>query len=292
MERRTRVSKEDGMLSEKDYYRGWTPQQKALLMVSDPDGTRAALVWLARNKPTDAYGIIPDAFDGMTGLYSKEWFETEELPHSLEESVKKGVPLTLTRYDFDDFKGINDFHGHDIGDHVIREFANTLKTSFRGVEDERRKRRNHYGEEQRKKDRRSTEFKDSFARFSEKPSYEQNGRVGGDEFASILYGCPEEVAYDRLVKFLKEVNDQTLKYNGAIVENKGVPLQIRLSIGIAGYHPELPFMGTTEKEKKEFFQSEAVQLMKNADEAHYDAKKGGKNAVAVYSPQIKVASKS
>jgi len=37
--------------------------------------------------------------------------------------------------DIDDFKTVNDNYGHDVGDQVIKEFAELLKTSVRGDDD-------------------------------------------------------------------------------------------------------------------------------------------------------------
>lgn len=43
-------------------------------------------------------------------------------------------PLTIILIDIDEFKGINDDHGHEVGDSVIREFANILSDTIREVD--------------------------------------------------------------------------------------------------------------------------------------------------------------
>jgi two-component system cell cycle response regulator len=36
--------------------------------------------------------------------------------------------------DIDHFKSVNDTHGHDIGDEVLREFANRISANVRGID--------------------------------------------------------------------------------------------------------------------------------------------------------------
>jgi two-component system cell cycle response regulator len=36
--------------------------------------------------------------------------------------------------DIDHFKSVNDTHGHDIGDEVLREFANRISANIRGID--------------------------------------------------------------------------------------------------------------------------------------------------------------
>jgi diguanylate cyclase (GGDEF)-like protein len=91
-------------------------------------------------------------YDELTGLYNRRKFnETmEALPNA------PGRPLCLALLDLDNFKVINDTHGHHSGDVVLAEFARMLK-----------------------------QYIDT--------SRHLVFRWGGDEFAVIYYGTNEEL---------------------------------------------------------------------------------------------------
>lgn len=71
--------------------------------------------------------------DFLTGLYNRRYF-FEEGSRLLESVIKKSSDkepsLTVMMMDIDFFKKINDKFGHDVGDVVIKNFANMLKTYF------------------------------------------------------------------------------------------------------------------------------------------------------------------
>src|SRR5205085_3498859 len=62
-------------------------------------------------------------FDNLTGLLGHRAFH-EALEIQLGRS---GMPFTLASIDIDDFKLINDLHGHPIGDEALRRVAETLR---------------------------------------------------------------------------------------------------------------------------------------------------------------------
>src|SRR2546425_6889771 len=51
-----------------------------------------------------------------------------------EQASSRGKPLALMMLDIDFFKSINDSHGHDAGDDVLREFAIRIRKSIRGID--------------------------------------------------------------------------------------------------------------------------------------------------------------
>src|SRR5436309_545936 len=71
--------------------------------------------------------------DGLTGLYNRRYMESH-LSTLVEQAAGRGKPLTLLVLDIDFFKSINDTHGHDAGDDVLREFAVRVKKSIRGID--------------------------------------------------------------------------------------------------------------------------------------------------------------
>src|SRR5262249_48368148 len=52
----------------------------------------------------------------------------------VEQASARGKPLTVLVLDIDYFKSINDTHGHDAGDDVLREFAIRIKKSIRAID--------------------------------------------------------------------------------------------------------------------------------------------------------------
>jgi diguanylate cyclase (GGDEF)-like protein len=66
--------------------------------------------------------------DFLSNLYNRRYFF--EQGNKLIQTSIKDTPLTVMMMDLDNFKKINDGHGHDVGDLVIKNFANALKTYF------------------------------------------------------------------------------------------------------------------------------------------------------------------
>jgi two-component system cell cycle response regulator len=71
--------------------------------------------------------------DPLTGLYNRRFAE-HRLAAEVARSERKGHPLTLLTLDLNNFKQINDTHGHPAGDYVLQEFAARLNSVIRGAD--------------------------------------------------------------------------------------------------------------------------------------------------------------
>jgi two-component system cell cycle response regulator len=71
--------------------------------------------------------------DALTGLHNRRYMESH-LATLAEQASGRGKPLALMMLDIDYFKSINDSHGHDAGDDVLREFAVRIRKSIRGID--------------------------------------------------------------------------------------------------------------------------------------------------------------
>jgi diguanylate cyclase (GGDEF)-like protein len=96
--------------------------------------------------------------DPLTGITNRRGFD-----RALEQAQATRAPYAIVLFDLDDFKGINDLHGHPTGDVVLRTIAEAAQRTVR-------------------KD-------DCLA------------RIGGDEFAVVAAGA-EQTGADRLVRAL------------------------------------------------------------------------------------------
>src|SRR4029077_5155733 len=71
--------------------------------------------------------------DPLTGLSNRRYMESH-VGTLIEQAATRGKPLTVLVIDIDYFKSINDTHGHDAGDDVLREFAIRIRKSIRGID--------------------------------------------------------------------------------------------------------------------------------------------------------------
>src|SRR5471032_825086 len=71
--------------------------------------------------------------DQLTGLHNRRYM-SRHLDTLLANALKNGRPLTFVIMDIDFFKHVNDTHGHDIGDEVLKEFASRIAANTRGID--------------------------------------------------------------------------------------------------------------------------------------------------------------
>lgn len=68
--------------------------------------------------------------DQLTGLHNRRYLEAH-LPPMIQASAGRGRPLTVMILDIDHFKAVNDTHGHDVGDEILKAFAGRIRLSLR-----------------------------------------------------------------------------------------------------------------------------------------------------------------
>jgi diguanylate cyclase (GGDEF)-like protein len=68
--------------------------------------------------------------DHLTGLPNQRLFE-DRLAAAIRQSHENNTRTALLMVDLDGFKLINDTHGHDVGDELLRHIAHNLRTAIR-----------------------------------------------------------------------------------------------------------------------------------------------------------------
>jgi diguanylate cyclase (GGDEF)-like protein len=71
--------------------------------------------------------------DSLTGIANRREF-TSILEREVVRVQRYGKPLSLTMYDLDNFKRVNDTFGHGVGDAVLQAVTRLVKESIRGAD--------------------------------------------------------------------------------------------------------------------------------------------------------------
>ncbi|MFZ5425473.1 MAG: diguanylate cyclase [Thermodesulfobacteriota bacterium] len=116
--------------------------------------------------------------DFLTGLHNRKYlFESGR--QLLANQLRGNLSLTAAIMDIDHFKKINDTHGHDAGDAVLRHFASLLRERFRES--------------------------DVIARF------------GGEEFCVLSVNMDPARAFGVFDAFRRDVADKPLNHHGSVI---------------------------------------------------------------------------
>jgi two-component system cell cycle response regulator len=71
--------------------------------------------------------------DQLTGLHNRRYM-SRHLSTLISSAETSGKPVAFLIIDIDHFKSVNDNHGHDVGDEVLREFADRIAANIRGID--------------------------------------------------------------------------------------------------------------------------------------------------------------
>lgn len=88
---------------------------------------------LERIKASHAELKLQAVTDPLTNLYNRRFFNTEA-HYLLNLAKKQRTPMAVLAIDIDYFKSVNDSYGHQVGDEVLVELAQTLKANSRSTD--------------------------------------------------------------------------------------------------------------------------------------------------------------
>jgi diguanylate cyclase (GGDEF)-like protein len=163
--------------------------------------------------------------DPLTGIANRRAFLTEGTQIVRRQSIN-GCPGAVLLIDLDHFKSINDRFGHAIGDRVLQVFAESASANIKTTD--------------------------------------LIGRVGGEEFAAVLYN----VDRDRALTIAERIRSA---FAAAAVEVDGRPAMATVSVGIV-FNEDSTF--------------DVPTLLAQADQALYHAKERGRNRVEIASLEL------
>lgn len=160
--------------------------------------------------------------DALTGLVNRREFE-RQVNIAVDAAKTEGTHHVLCYMDLDRFKAVNDTCGHIAGDNMLREVAGLLRE----------------------------EVRDS----------DVVGRIGGDEFAMLLVGCPLDKARQIAEDVCSSVRNYRFTWQDRIFE-------IGISIGLVEINQPVTSL---------------EEVLSAADSACYVAKQEGRGRVHIYS---------
>jgi diguanylate cyclase (GGDEF)-like protein len=133
--------------------------------------------------------------DALSGLYNRRAF-SEAAEELLSRARQTEQPMAMALIDVDFFKQINDTHGHDAGDQVIRQVSELLRAAVRGTD--------------------------------------LVGRLGGDEFA-ILVQLPGDGATQMLERTRERIHATPIATGDGQQVQVNLSVGVASTAGPAGY---------------------------------------------------------
>lgn len=153
----------------------------AKVVLRDGDIIRLGTVLLKYFSENNIENLVHDkiyrmaTIDAGTGIFNKKHLlETIETEFQFAKST--GKELSLVYFDLDFFKKVNDTHGHNAGDYILKECANVIAKLVRK--------------------------EDVFCRF------------GGEEFVILLPNSGAKIAYDLAERIRKSIETHSFDFDG------------------------------------------------------------------------------
>jgi diguanylate cyclase (GGDEF)-like protein len=128
--------------------------------------------------------------DFLTGLLNRRAF-CESMKREANRCRREGKPLTIAFLDCDNFKEMNDRHGHKTGDKILRTVGQTLKKNLR--------------------------------------TWDLTARFGGDEFVLVLPATEENLAHSVLERTRRDLLDAMEKSGWKVTFSVGAVTYLEMS---------------------------------------------------------------
>lgn len=120
-------------------------------------------------------------YDELTGLSNRAHFH-EQLKTQIALSKRQGRKLAIVFVDLDDFKGVNDSYGHEVGDSYLRIFAEYIRSTVRDSD--------------------------------------IAGRLGGDEFCIVLHDVEDRTEVARITELCLKFGHNTIEIGNHRIQPK------------------------------------------------------------------------
>lgn len=164
-------------------------------------------------------------YDALTGL-PNGLLKADRLRQAMSQINRRGQRLAVVYLDLDGFKAINDTHGHEMGDELLKIVAHRMKQALRDG--------------------------DTLA------------RIGGDEFVAVLVDLDNTEASLPILDRLLDAAAQPVAVGNIV-------MRVTASVGVS-FYPQNE-------------EVDADQLVRQADQAMYQAKQSGKNHYHLFDPE-------
>ncbi len=105
------------------------PFHPAELIARLNTGKRIVSLERSLKKANEAIRLL-SITDPLTGCYNRNYLN-DFFPKELQRAVRYRHPLSLILCDIDHFKNVNDTYGHLVGDEVLKEFVERIRSSTR-----------------------------------------------------------------------------------------------------------------------------------------------------------------